>query len=37
MGIDKDGMERGLTISIGENESAKYYMTVLNEEYKIFW
>ena len=29
--IDKDGMKKVLTITIGENESAKYWMTVLNE------
>ena len=31
LGIDKDGMKKVLTITIGENESAKYWMTVLNE------
>lgn len=38
--IDKDGMKKDLTITIGKNESAKYWMTVLNElknQYKIFW
>mgnify|MGYP000334033691 FL=1 len=29
--IDKDGMKKDLTITIGKNESAKYWMTVLNE------
>ena len=29
--IEKDGMKKVLTITIGENESAKYWMTVLNE------
>ena len=29
--IDKYGMKKVLTITIGENESAKYWMTVLNE------
>ena len=39
LGIDKDGMKKDLTITIGKNESAKYWMTVLNElknQYKIF-
>ena len=31
LGIDEDGMKKVLTITIGENESAKYWMTVLNE------
>ncbi len=31
LGIDEDGMKSVLTITIGENESAKYWMTVLNE------
>lgn len=31
LGINKDGMKKVLTITIGENESAKYWMTVLNE------
>lgn len=31
LGIDKDGMKKVLTITIGENESAKYWMTVLNK------
>ena len=31
LGIDKDGMKKVLTITIGENESVKYWMTVLNE------
>ena len=31
LGIDKDGMKKVLTITIGENESAKYWMSVLNE------
>ena len=31
LGIDKDGMKKVLTITIGENESAKYWRTVLNE------
>ena len=30
LGIDKDGMKKVLSIVIGENESAKYWMTVLN-------
>ena len=31
LGIDSDGMKSVLNITIGENESAKYWMTVLNE------
>ena len=31
LGIDKDGMKKVLTITIGENESAKYWLGVLNE------
>lgn len=31
LGIDEDGMKSVLTITVGENESAKYWMTVLNE------
>ena len=31
LGIDEEGMKSVLTISVGENESAKYWMTVLNE------
>lgn len=31
LGIDEDGMKNVLTITIGENESAKYWMSVLNE------
>lgn len=31
LGIDKDGMKKVSTITIGKNESAKYWMTVLNE------
>lgn len=31
LGIDEDGMKSVLTINIGENESAKYWMSVLNE------
>ena len=30
LGIDRDGMKKVLDITIGENESAKYWMTVLN-------
>ena len=30
LGIDKDGMKKVLSIVVGENESAKYWMTVLN-------
>lgn len=31
LGIDEDGMKNVLTITVGENESAKYWMTVLND------
>lgn len=31
LGIDEDGMKNVLTITVGENESAKYWMSVLNE------
>ena len=31
LGIDEEGMKSVLTITVGENESAKYWMTVLNE------
>ena len=31
LGIDADGMKSVLSITIGQNESAKYWMTVLNE------
>ena len=31
LGIDEYGMKKVLTITIGENESTKYWMTVLNE------
>ena len=30
LGIDTDGMKKVLDITVGENESAKYWMTVLN-------
>ena len=30
LGIDEDGMKKVLDITVGENESAKYWMTVLN-------
>ena len=31
LGIDEDGMKNVLAITVGENESAKYWMSVLNE------